>query len=109
MPATVLRSRLRLAASLFLSYAMPRRPLSHSYGDHGQISFARIRRFLIAARVHEPAGCRSHMIAMTLTHPGFSEAQVLGPSNVAACFAPLDPGVVSASIPTFFVGRDRDG
>jgi len=49
------------------------------------------------------------MIAMTLTHPGFSEAQVLGPSNVAACFAPLDPGVVSASIPTFFVGRDRDG
>jgi hypothetical protein len=49
------------------------------------------------------------MIAMPLTHPGFSEAQALGPSNVPACFAPLDPGVISASIPTFFVGRDRDG
>jgi hypothetical protein len=49
------------------------------------------------------------MIAMPLTHPGFSEAQALGPSNATACFEPLDPGVISASIPTFFVGRDRDG
>lgn len=49
------------------------------------------------------------MIAMPLTHPGFSEAQARGPSNETTCFEPLDPGVISASIPTFFVGRDRDG
>lgn len=49
------------------------------------------------------------MIAMPLTHPGFSEAQALKPSKATACFEPLDPGVISASIPTFFVGRDRDG
>lgn len=49
------------------------------------------------------------MITMPLTHPGFSEAQARGPSNETTCFEPLDPGVISASIPTFFVGRDRDG
>jgi hypothetical protein len=45
------------------------------------------------------------MIAMPLTFSGFSEAQARKP----ACFEPLDPGIISASIPAFFVGRDRDG
>ena len=49
------------------------------------------------------------MIAMPLTYPGFSKAEAPEPSHLPACFEPLDPGVVSASIPTFFVGRDRDG
>ena len=49
------------------------------------------------------------MIAMPLTYPGFSEAKAPEPSHLPTCFEPLDPGVVSASIPTFFVGRDRDG
>jgi len=31
------------------------------------------------------------------------------PSTQPNCFQPLDPGVVDASIPTFFVGRNRDG
>ena len=26
-----------------------------------------------------------------------------------ACFQPLDPTIVSASIPVFFIGRNRDG
>jgi hypothetical protein len=49
------------------------------------------------------------MIAMPLTFPGFSEAQAREPSSPPACFEPLDPGIISASIPAFFVGRDRDG
>ncbi len=47
------------------------------------------------------------IIAMPFT--GFSEAQAPEPSNPPACFEPLDPGVISASIPAFYVGRDRDG
>jgi hypothetical protein len=49
------------------------------------------------------------MIGMPLTCPGFSEAQTREPSKSPACFEPLDPGIVSASIPAFFVGRNRDG
>ena len=49
------------------------------------------------------------MTAMPLTYPGFSKPQATTPSDAPACFQPLDPGIVSASIPTFFVGRDRDG
>src|SRR6201999_1697136 len=49
------------------------------------------------------------MIAMPLTFPGFSKSQAATPSNPPACFQPLDPGVVNASIPAFFVGRNRDG
>jgi hypothetical protein len=49
------------------------------------------------------------MIAMSLTHRGFSGSQAAKPSNAPACFEPLDPGIVDASIPTFFVGRNRDG
>ena len=49
------------------------------------------------------------MIAMPLAYPRFSKSQALSPSTQPSCFQPLDPGVVSASIPTFFVGRNRDG
>ena len=49
------------------------------------------------------------MIAMSLTCYGFSKPQVPGLSPSAACFEPLDPEVVNASIPTFFIGRNRDG
>jgi hypothetical protein len=49
------------------------------------------------------------MIAMPLTYPALSESQGLTPSTQPTCFQPLDPGVVNASIPTFFVGRNRDG
>lgn len=48
------------------------------------------------------------MIAMPLAYPCFSKSQALSPSQ-PACFQPLDPAVVNASIPTFFVGRNRDG
>jgi hypothetical protein len=49
------------------------------------------------------------MIAMPLSFPEFSKSQAATPSNPPACFQPLDPGVVNASIPTFFVGRNHDG
>jgi hypothetical protein len=49
------------------------------------------------------------MIAMPLTFPGFSEMRTPELSSSPACFEPLDPGIISASIPAFFVGRDRDG
>jgi hypothetical protein len=53
------------------------------------------------------------MIAMPLTYPGLSKSQALSqasaPSTQPNCFQPLDPGIVNASIPTFFVGRNRDG
>lgn len=48
------------------------------------------------------------MTTMPLTHPGFSRQ----PTRLQALptpFQPLDPGVVDASIPTFYVGRNRDG
>jgi hypothetical protein len=49
------------------------------------------------------------VIATPLTCSGLSGSQALKPSASPSCFQPLDPGVISASIPTFFVGRDRDG
>lgn len=49
------------------------------------------------------------MITMSLTHPGFAKPPASKPATSPACFQPLDPAIVSASIPTFFVGRNRDG
>jgi hypothetical protein len=57
------------------------------------------------------------MIAMPLTYPGVSMSQDLSqvltpspaPSTQPDCFQPLDSGVVSTSIPAFFIGRNRDG
>jgi hypothetical protein len=48
------------------------------------------------------------MITMPLTLRGLSGPQISQPI-ASACFQPLDPGIVNASIPTFFVGRNRDG
>ena len=49
------------------------------------------------------------MIAMPLTYPALSKSQALTPLTQPTSFQPLDPGIVNASIPTFFVGRNRDG
>ena len=49
------------------------------------------------------------MIAMPLTCSQLANPRMLAPSMQPNCFAPLDPTVVNASIPTFFVGRSRDG
>jgi hypothetical protein len=49
------------------------------------------------------------MITLSLTHPGFAKPSVSKPAASPACFQPLDPAIVSASIPVFFVGRNRDG
>jgi hypothetical protein len=57
------------------------------------------------------------MIAMPLTYPGVPMSQDLSqvltpspaPSTQPDCFQPLDSGIVSTSIPAFFIGRNRDG
>jgi len=49
------------------------------------------------------------MTAMPLTCPDFSEPQDPNRPTVPTVFQPLDPGVLNASIPAFFIGRDRDG
>ena len=46
---------------------------------------------------------------MSLTHPGFQKPQASKPATSPTCFQPLDAGVINASIPAFFVGRNRDG
>ena len=52
---------------------------------------------------------RSTMTTMPLTYPGFSRPQPAGLPTLPTPFQPLDPTVVSAAIPTFFIGRNRDG
>ena len=49
------------------------------------------------------------MIALQLNHPRLLQSQAARPSHAQACFQPLDPGIVNAALPTFFIGRDRDG
>jgi hypothetical protein len=49
------------------------------------------------------------MIAMPLAYPGFSGRQPARLPALPTPFQPLDPTVINASIPTFFVGRNRDG
>lgn len=49
------------------------------------------------------------MIAMSLTYISVSKSQAAKPATSPTCFQPLDPAVISASIPVFFVGRNRDG
>jgi hypothetical protein len=50
------------------------------------------------------------MVAMPLARPDFSEP-LLAPKRSAAPtpFQPLDADVLNASIPLFFVARDKDG
>ena len=47
------------------------------------------------------------MTVMPLTCPSFSEPAA--PKRPTVSFQPLDPGILNASIPAFFIGRDRDG
>ena len=49
------------------------------------------------------------MTTVPLTYPGFSRQPPARQSALPAPFQPLDPGVVDASIPAFYVGRNRDG
>lgn len=49
------------------------------------------------------------MIAMPLTLPELSGSPASKPPASPSCFQPIDPTVISASIPAFFIGRDRDG
>jgi hypothetical protein len=49
------------------------------------------------------------MIAMPLTYPDRSEQQASNCSTATTPFQPLDPGILNAAIPAFFIGRNRDG
>ena len=49
------------------------------------------------------------MIAMPLTYRDSSRPQHARLQASPTPFPPLDPGIIDASIPTFFVGRDPDG
>ena len=49
------------------------------------------------------------MSTTPLTYPGFSRPRPTRPPTLPRPFQPLDPAVISASIPAFFVGRNRDG
>ena len=49
------------------------------------------------------------MIAMPLTYPNFSEPPAPKSATVTSPFQPLDPSVLNASIPAFFIGRNKDG
>jgi hypothetical protein len=49
------------------------------------------------------------MIAMPLSFPSVRESQTPARSALPTPFQPLDPGILNASIPAFFIGRDGDG
>jgi hypothetical protein len=49
------------------------------------------------------------MIAMPLVYPNVRETQAPKRSAPPTAFQPLDPSVLNASIPAFFIGRDSDG
>ena len=49
------------------------------------------------------------MIAMPLTCLNVGESQTSTRSAQPTPFQPLDPGILNASIPAFFIGRNSDG
>jgi hypothetical protein len=49
------------------------------------------------------------MIAMPLTCLNVGESQTPTRSAQPTPFQPLDPGILNASIPAFFIGRNSDG
>jgi hypothetical protein len=49
------------------------------------------------------------MIAMPLTYLNAGESPAPKYSGPPTPFQPLDPGVLNASIPAFYIGRDSDG
>jgi hypothetical protein len=64
---------------------------------------------MAAVRVHDLQATGHAMIAMPLPCSHLAKSQARAPSMQPNCFQPLDPGIVDASIPAFFVGRNRDG
>jgi hypothetical protein len=59
------------------------------------------------ATAASPTPLVNTMTVMPLTCPSFSESAA--PKRPTAPFQPLDPGILDASIPAFFIGRDGDG
>jgi hypothetical protein len=49
------------------------------------------------------------MIAMPLTFSNVAESPAAKGLTAPALFAPLDPGILNASIPAFYIGRDSEG
>ncbi|MGB9116637.1 hypothetical protein [Bradyrhizobium sp.] len=49
------------------------------------------------------------MITMPLTYSDFPNQQAPKSSPAPSPFQPLDPSVVNAAIPAFFIGRDMEG
>jgi hypothetical protein len=49
------------------------------------------------------------MIAMPLCFPNVRESQTPTRAALPTPFQPLDPGILNASIPAFYIGRDSDG
>jgi hypothetical protein len=49
------------------------------------------------------------MIAMPLTYPDVGESQTPKRSALPTPFQPVDPDILDASIPAFFIGQDSDG
>jgi hypothetical protein len=49
------------------------------------------------------------MIAMPLTYLNVGESPASNYPGLPTPFQPLDPDVLNASIPAFFIGRDSDG
>lgn len=92
---------------LFPSYAIAPCSASHSYGIAGETAF---RKLPWPGR-ERPHGRRqdSNMTATPLTYPGFSRPRPARLAPLPAPFQPLDPAVINASIPTFYIGRSRDG
>ncbi len=68
-------------------------------------------RFVNAAATVVMTG-KCAMIAMQLTSPDLSPRPTppaAETAGVTAQFKPLDPGILSASIPAFFIGRNKQG
>jgi len=87
---------------------MAHRPPSHSYGSPAHdatwdcLEDSRNHLTQLQAIVNV-------MIAMPLTYPNIRESQAPKRSAPPTPFQPLDPGVLNASIPAFFIGQDSDG
>jgi hypothetical protein len=68
---------------------------------------------MIAMQLSGPALSRRHAPAQQTvaagrgTEPGVLPADA--PATVSAQFRPLDPGIVSETIPAFFIGRNKEG
>jgi hypothetical protein len=57
----------------------------------------------------QPQAIFNAMIAMPLAYTDVGESRAPKRSAPPTVFQPLDPSVLNASIPAFFIGRDSDG